>query len=136
MSDTEETVTVVDEPVVSAPEETEVSEPAVTEVIEDVVPEETEEPEDAEETEVSEDPVEAPVEESSEPVASVAPVVQVAADIRNILTEVPSSSVETVDDSSGSAIKQLTKKERHDFNIKIKRMKKKERHDFYIKIMA
>ena len=112
MSDTEETVTVVDEPVSSAPEETEVSEPAVTEVIEDVVPEETEEPEDAEETEVSEDPVEAPVEESSEPVASVAPVVQVAADIRNILTEVPSSSVETVDDSSGSAIKRLTKKER------------------------
>ena len=113
MSDTEETVSsVVDEPVVSAPEETEVSEPAVTEVIEDVVPEETEEPEDAEETEVSEDPVEAPVEKSSEPVASVAPVVQVAADIRNILTEVPSSSVETVDDSSGSSIKQLTKKER------------------------
>jgi len=112
MSDTEETVTVVDEPVSSAPEETEVSEPAVTEVIEDVVPEETEEPEDAEETEVSEDPVEAPVEKSSEPVASVAPVVQVAADIRNILTEVPSSSVETVDDSSGSSIKQLTKKER------------------------
>ena len=112
MSDTEETVTVVDEPVSSAPEETEVSEPAVTEVIEDVIPEETEEPEDAEETEVSEDPVEAPVEKSSEPVASVAPVVQVAADIRNILTEVPSSSVETVDDSSGSSIKQLTKKER------------------------
>ena len=121
MSDTEETVSsVVDEPVVSAPEETEVSEPAVTEVIEDVVPEETEEPEDAEETEVSEDPVEAPVEKSSEPVASVAPVVQVAADIRNILSEVPSPSVETVENLpvKGIRIKRMTIQERKDFDLK------------------
>ena len=106
-----------EEPVETAgPEETtEETTDAPEEPVEEVAPEEPEAPAEAP---VEEEPVEeVPVEEvaSEEPVetagpveeASAAPVEQVAADIRNILTEVPTVSegneenVESVDDSSG-----------------------------------
>ena len=87
MSDTEETVTVVDEPVVSAPEETEVSEPAITEVVEDVVSEETSAPVE----EASEAPS-APVEEPSAPSTE-----EVVENVKEILTTEPVASSDTTE---------------------------------------
>ena len=118
MSDTEETIVTV-EPVTEAVDVVPVETETETET-ETVEPEDAEATEEPEETEVSEDPVEAPVEESSEPVVSVEPVVQVAADIRNILSEVPSPSVETVENLpvKGIRIKRMTIQERKDFDLK------------------
>lgn len=85
------------------PEET-VEEEASEEVSEPVeeAPEEVAEPEEVTSEEVSESPEEAPV-TTEEPVSveepvSTAPVEQVASDIRNILTEVPTLSSELTDD--------------------------------------
>ena len=121
MSDTLDLTTVSDEPVESnvqveitdAPEETadpvETTGPDETEEPEEVA-EPLEEPEETVEEEASEEVFE-PVEEAPEEVAepeeaptepeapvSAAPVEQVASDIRNILTEVPSVSSELSDD--------------------------------------
>ena len=110
MPDTLDLTTLSDEPVESnvqveitdAPEETVVDEGPVEEPVVDEEPVETPGPEETVE-EVPEETPEAPVEEEApeesvapeEPEeASAAPVEQVAADIRNILTEVP-ATVET-----------------------------------------
>tara|TARA_B110000259_G_C14016907_1_gene401648 strand:- start:1232 stop:1939 length:708 start_codon:yes stop_codon:yes gene_type:complete len=110
MPDTLDLTTLSDEPVESnvqveitdAPEETVVDEGPVEEPVVDEEPVETAGPEETVE-EVPEETPEAPVEEEApeesvapeEPEeASAAPVEQVAADIRNILTEVP-ATVET-----------------------------------------
>ena len=94
---------VEEEPVEEAPEES----VAPEEPVETTGPVEEEPVETAGPVE-TESPVEEPTEEATEPEESpAAPVEQVAADIRNILTEVPTVSegnkdnVETVDNSSG-----------------------------------
>ena len=110
MSETLDLTTLSDEPVESnvqveitdAPEETEgpveetteeTPEETPEEPVETAGPVEEEEPEEA--VEEPEEPVEEVAETPAEPEAPAAPVEQVAADIRNILTEVPTTPVET-----------------------------------------
>jgi len=109
--DDEEPVPDAEEPVPDAEEPVPDSEEAVEEPEEsEEIVEEPEEPEEPVEEEVSEEvseePEEEPVEEevSEEPVA---PVEQVAADIRSILTEVPTTPVEFVETSESVVSEQL-----------------------------
>ena len=102
MPDTLDLTTLSDEPVESnvqveitdAPEETVVDEGPVEEPVVDEEPVETAGPEETPEAPVEEEAPEESVAPEEPEEASAAPVEQVAADIRNILTEVP-ATVET-----------------------------------------